>query len=72
MFQMSTVLLTADLDSARNVIDNVDALLIWYSIDLLSYGFLEFRDGLRIVLEQFILQVPPQVKHLGVKIWGIG
>ena len=32
---MSTVLLKADLDSASKVIDNSDALLLWYSADLL-------------------------------------
>ena len=46
---MSTVLLKADLDSASKVIDNSDALLLWYSVDLLRYCFLELRDGLRIV-----------------------
>ena len=35
MLQMSTVLLKADLDSVSNVIDNSDALLLWYSVDLL-------------------------------------
>ena len=67
MLQMSTVLQKADLDSASKVIDNSDALLLWYSIDLLRYCFLELRDGLRIVPVHIILQEPPQVD-----IWGGG
>ena len=35
MLQMPTVLLKADLDSVSKVIDNSDALLLWYSVDLL-------------------------------------
>ena len=35
MLQMSTVLQKADLDSVSKVIDNSDALLLWYSVDLL-------------------------------------
>ena len=67
MLQMSTVLLKADLDSASKVIDNSDALLLWYSVDLLRYCFLELRDGMRIVPVHIILQEPPQVD-----IWGGG
>ena len=67
MLQMSTVLLKTDLDSASKVIDNADALLLWYSVDLLRYCFLELKDGLRIVPVQIILQEPPQVD-----IWGGG
>ena len=65
MLQMSTVLLKADLDSASKVIDNSIALLLWYSVDLLRYCFLELMDGLRIVPVHIILQEPPQVE-----IWG--
>ena len=71
MLQMSTVLLKADLDSASKVIDNSDALLLWYSVDLLRYCFLELRDGLRIVPVHIILQEPPQVEIWGVKIRGM-
>ena len=67
MLQMSTVLLKADLDSASKVIDNSDALLLWYSVDHLRYCFLDLRDGLRIVPVHIILQEPPQVD-----IWGGG
>ena len=66
MLQMSNVLLKADLDSASKVIDNSDALLLWYSVDLLRYCFLELRDGLRIVPVHIMLQEPPQVD-----IWGL-
>ena len=65
MLQMSTVLLKTDLDSASKVIDNSDALLLWYSVDLLRYCFLDLRDGLMIVPVHIILQEPPQVD-----IWG--
>ena len=71
MLQMSTVLLKADLDSASKVIDNSDALILWYSVDHLRYCFLELRDGLRIVPVHIILQEPPQVEIWGVKIRGI-
>ena len=72
MLQMSTVLLKADLDSASKVIDNSDALLLWHSVDLLRYCFLELRDGLKIVPVHIILQEPPQVEIWGVKIRGMG
>ena len=72
MLQMSTVLLEADLDSASKVIDNSDALLLWYSVDLLRYCFLELRYGLRIVPVHITLQDPPQVDIWGVRSgeWG--
>ena len=62
MLQMSTVLLKADLDSVSKVIDNSGVLLLWYSVDLLRYSFLELRDGLRIIPVHIILQEPPQVE----------
>ena len=62
---MVIVLLKAYLDSAGKVIDNFDALLLWYSVDLLRYCFIELRDGLMIVPVHIILQEPPQVD-----IWG--
>ena len=67
MLQMSTVLLV-DLDSASKVIDNSDALLLWYSVDLLRYCFLELRDGLRIVPVHIILQEKSRVLRSGE--WG--
>ena len=67
MLQMTTVLLKADLDSASKVIDNSDALLLWYSVDLLRYCFLELRDGLMIVPVHIILQEPPQVEIRGME-----
>ena len=72
MLKMSTVLVKADLDSASKVIDNSDALLLWHSVDLLRYCFLELRDGRRIVPVHIILQEPPQVDIWGVRSgeWG--